>query len=378
MDYGTSFPFLRVTGLAGALLTLWVAPGAGQTGALERLSVHGFLTQAYGISDGHQRLGVTSHGTADYRVAALQFRYDASDRDAFVIQLSHERIGHSPLARLEPEVDLDWVFYERRFGANTTARVGKIRSPVGIYNEIRDVGTLLPMYRPPVTLYGEQFYTSETLDGVMVSQRVPLGDWSLEVDGFFGGWEYVQFDLESFAQVDGGLGTQVWLETPVRGLRLGGSAVRYTSRDILGAPEDFEDPQVLWRAALDGTFPRFFVRAEAFHVAFGAEEVGYMGEAQGYYGQASFSVTDRLGLVAQAEFTDLAVEVTADPQPFSFDDNIDRDLGFGVQYRAWPNVLLKLEGHRYRGYGIEDEFRLLGLTDRANVTYGLFSVSTSF
>lgn len=359
------------------LLAGGAAPAAAQDSPLDRLSIHGFLTQAYAMSDGHQYLGIPDHGTNHYRVAALQFRYDASDRDAFVLQLSHERLGNSPLDEFEPAVDLDWVFYEHRFGTNTTARVGKIRSPVGIYNEIRDVGTLLPLYRPPLALYGEQFYASETVDGVMVGHRVPLGDWTLQLEGFFGDWEYVQFDLETVAHVNGAVGTQAWLQTPLPGVRLGGAAVRYPVRDVLGAPDEFEDAEILWLGSLDATFRRTFVRGEGYHTGFGDEAIGYVGDAQGYYGQAGFNVTEQVSLVAQAELTDVAFDVLG-PQPFTFDDTLDRDLALGLRYQPSPFLALKLELHRYRGYSVEDEALTLGVDDPVNVTYGLLSVSTSF
>jgi hypothetical protein len=359
---------LFVLAVIGALLALRGAPAAAQSSSLDKLSVHGFLTQSYGISDGHQYLGIPSYGTAAYRVAALQFRYDPSDRDAFVLQLSHERLGRSPLNDFEPAVDMDWVFYERRFGDNTVARVGKIRSPVGIYNEIRDVGTLLPLYRPPVALYGEQLYSSETVDGVTLGHYRPLGDWRLDIEGFFGSWDYVQWDRETLAEVDGGLGTQIWLHTPIEGLRLGAAAIRFSSRNVAGAPEDLVETSTMWRGTVDGTFRRLFVRAEGYHTGFGdGPSSGYDGNAQGYYGQVGFNVSDEWSLITQAEFTDIALDVYG-PQPFSLDENIDRDLGLGLQYRYAPNLVFKLEGHRYRGYGTEDRLLLMGLDDPEHVT----------
>jgi hypothetical protein len=361
--------------LAGAFLAVYGVPAEAQD-RMDKLSIHGFMTQAYAISDGDQRLGVPSQGTADYRVAALQFRYDPSDRDAFLIQFSHERIGHSPLSDREPAVDLDWVFYERRFGDNTVARVGKIRSPIGIYNEIRDVGTLLPLYRPPVTMYGEQMYSSETVDGVMVGQHVPLGDWSLDLEGFFGSWNYLQWDLTSVAQVDNGLGAQLWVHTPIQGLRVGASAIRFTSRDVVGYPEDYEDTSTLFLGTLDGTFRRFFVRAEAYTVGFGEEAVNFEGTLRGYYAQSGVHLTDEVSLITQAEFTDLSFDVF-EPE-YELDETLDRDLGLGIQYRYSPNLMFKLEGHQYHGWGIENRMIIAGFDDPTTMTYGLFSVSTSF
>jgi hypothetical protein len=353
------------------------SPAAAQSGTLDRLSVHGFLTQAYGITDGHQYLGLTSNGTADYRVAALQFRYDDGDRDAFVIQLSHERIGRSPMGASEPAVALDWVFYEHRFGDHTVGRVGKIRTPTGIYNEIRDVGVLLPLYRPPTVLYGEQMYTSETVDGVMLGHRLPLGDWTVEVSGFAGGWEYLQIDFTTVAKVDKGYGGWIWVETPVQGVRAGGGAIAYTARNIQSADPDARDHQSMWLAALDGSFLRGFARAEYFRLSFGGDGLTHVGNAAGYHGEVGIELIPGWSVIGHAEFADLDIDVTS-PIPFSVHDNVDRDLGLGIRYQPSPTLAFKLEGHAYRGFRIEDERRIVGFDDLANTTYALFSVSTSF
>jgi hypothetical protein len=358
---------------AAAALSALGAPAMAQLP--EGLSVHGFMTQAYGRSDGRQIIGIGSDGTADYRVAALQFRYAYDARSAFVIQLSHERIGRSPLGDLEPAVDLDWAFYEHRFDDYTVARVGKVRSPIGIYNEIRDVGTLLPFYRPPVFMYGEQVYTSETLDGITLGRRFPLGDWELSVDGFVGSWSFVQLDYVTEATVDLGYGAQVWLQTPLDGLRVGAAGVRFTVRDILGAPADAEDPEALLVASLDGRFGAVGARSEFLHVAFGEDELGYTGTADIYYGELTLDVTDRLTLMGQAQWQDFAIEIPA--FMLSMDENLERDLSVGVRYAYRPNVVLKLEGHRYSGRNIEDEV-IFPWDERVRASYALFSVSTSF
>lgn len=360
----------------GVILGLPSAPAAAQSSALEGLSVHGFLTQAYGRTDGPQYNGLTDHGTADYRVAALQFRYDATDRHAFVIQLSHERFGQSVLTSREPEVDLDWAFYEHRFGDNTLARVGKVRMPTGIYNEIRDVGTLLPLYRPPDALYGELIYTNETVDGLMVGHRVPLGDWTVELDGFLGSWDFLQFDFETRAKVEGG-GLQVWLHTPLEGLRVGGAGIHYTARDLAGLDPHAEDGQTIWLAALDGTFPRLFVRGELLHLSYGEDSFGYGGSGLAYYGQVGVPVGASVSLIAQAERSLLDLDVFDFPAA-SLDGEMSRDLSLGLQFRASPHLVLKLEGHHYRGFVVNDEMRMAPGVPPTTLTYGLFSVSTSF
>ena len=62
-----------------------------------KLSVHGFLSLGWGITDGNQNLGLTEDGTAEYRSAALQLRFTATEWDSIVFQTSHERLGESVL-----------------------------------------------------------------------------------------------------------------------------------------------------------------------------------------------------------------------------------------------------------------------------------------
>ena len=340
-----------------------------------RLAVHGYLSQAYAAADDTPVLGIPEKGTTDYRTLALQFRYALGDRDTLVVQFSHERFGTSPFAAQKDDVELDWAFYEHRFSDALSAKVGKIQIPIGIYNEIRDVGTLLPFYRPPVFMYGEQVYTSETLDGITLGRRFPLGDWELSVDGFVGSWSFVQLDYVTEATVDLGYGAQVWLQTPLDGLRVGAAGMRFTVRDILGAPADAEDPEALLVASLDGRFGAVGARSEFLHVAFGEDELGYTGTADIYYGELTLDVTDRLTLMGQAQWQDFAIEIPA--FMLSMDENLERDLSVGVRYAYRPNVVMKLEGHRYSGRNIEDEV-IFPWDERVGASYALFSVSTSF
>lgn len=369
---------LLAAGLLAAAATGFPGEAAAQESLLDRLSVHGHLSQAYGMTDKHQYLGIPSEGTADYRTAALQFRFQATDRDAMVIQLSHERLGLSPLMGVEPSVDLDWVFYERRLNDATRLRVGKIVMPMGIYNEIRDVGVLLPLYRAPPLMYSERMYAVETLSGASLHGEKWLGqDWRLSADVFGGEWEYMQLDLETMGRARNGLGSQVWLWTPVQGLRVGASALRFTASNVMGMPEDYEEPQKTFGAALDATFERIFVRSELRHSRF------EIGTAEGYYGEVGVPLGRGFSLVAQAEFADFNWDLSSFfppgmPFPVTFDGNVARDQALALRWAPSPSLVFKLEGHRHRGYLTEDPLLNFLVDPPARFNYGILSVSTSF
>ena len=138
----------------GASVSVSVVHAQG-SGLLSKLTVHGYLTQAYADADfadgllvsphtDELNLGISEDGTFDYRTMAIQFRYEISAKDIMIIQFSSRTLGNSPIESVEDEIELDWAFYERRLGDNTSVKVGRVQIPSGIFNAVRDVGTILP------------------------------------------------------------------------------------------------------------------------------------------------------------------------------------------------------------------------------------------
>ncbi|HEV8578296.1 MAG TPA: hypothetical protein VGX68_04380 [Thermoanaerobaculia bacterium] len=328
-----------------------------------KVTFHGYLTQAYAQSDGHQFLGISEDGTADYRTAALQVRADISRDDAFVVQFSHERFGDSRIEEIKDDVELDWIFYERRFG-DSAVKVGRVQIPFGIYNEVRDVGTLLPFYRPSHNFYGEAAFSSETVDGIVLSHSFSLGkSWGLEADAHYGNWEFTtkNFVNGTYAvrDVDDSIGAELWLETPVSGLRIGAGAMRYNLQQPTG-----EAKWKVWHASLAGDFDRF-----AFHTEYKNVDIG-TGTAEAGYAHLGVNVTPKLTLNAQQELLYLETRTTRRTK-------LDDETIAGVNYTFHPGLVLKTEHHWSEGsFWLEDvpAFGVAGTKTR----YWLVSLSTSF
>jgi hypothetical protein len=266
----------------------------------DRLRVHGYLTQGYAKSDSLPVLGIGADATADYRNAALQLRYALSDVDNLVLQVSHRRMGSSVLAP-DGTVELDWAFYARRFGP-ASVKLGRFPTPMGIYSEIRDVGTLIPFYRPAESVYLEGF---ETLDGGMLSGGFVVGNWFLEASAYAGGADYrgqqVQPEgtflmTERLERVFGG---QLWVNTPIPGVRAGVGQLRFPI-DIPGLGEQ---DGVATVGSVDVSLDRAMVRAEASRLGLG----DYM-ESTAWYVQGGARAWRELWLNAQYELLDTEVE----------------------------------------------------------------------
>lgn len=362
-------------------ITILVPAAAHAQDFKPQFSINGYLTQAFGIADRHQTMGLTRDGTADYRRAAILARYTATPNDHFVVQVAHRRLGDSQTMQFEQNVKLDMAFYERRFSTGTNVKVGKIAMPFGIYNEVRYAGTLTPFYRAPFVIYRDGVYASETIDGAGVSQVVSGGEpWELSLDAYGGSFEGLEFGPvypPSSAPVYTGavlksknvLGGQLWLGTPLTGLRLGLAGRRQT--DMGGIYERPGGAQgKIWNASLDGNFDRWHLRAERAQMkTFGFEMIAS-------YAQAGVRVLPWLAVNAQSELRDESLRFT--PSSPWFDVEAGRDNALGLNLFFTPGTVLKLEGHAAKGYG----FMFEQITDSSapplTAAYFITSFSVSF
>jgi len=272
--------------------------------------------------------------------------------------------------------------------------VGKVPMPRGIFNETRDVGTLLPFYRAPLSFYTEGI---ETLDGITAARRIPLGDsWQLDATAYLGSWSFLQVQAEEAEHDEHGLsslvtdtraqramGGQVWLETPIYGLRLGFGGQRFAMQNegltgFFGAvhgheeeegaeeEEEARQPGSLWQASLDGNFDRVTLRGE--YQVFALEEITYYAG----YGQVGFRFADRLSAHVQAELSRVAHADEDGDLEFKH----TRDVAAALNFRLSPAMLLKFEGHLLNGHAFDTFIDPTGPS--ASGKYFITSISVAF
>jgi len=364
-----------------ALILLTALPAAAQESTQEnrdnnpssKVSIHGFLTQAYGITSDDQYFGIPNEGSSDLRKAALQVRYDGTSQDAFVVQLAHERWGRSPIAALHQDVELDWAFYQHTFSDSTSVRAGKLTIPFGANNQIRDVGVLLPFYRLP-SVYGEGFLTVETVSGASVNRPLVFGGWELDSTLYYGeGGEQVGLANRRL-RLEGVRGGQVWLTTPLHGIRVGAGGWRSKSDRAFSTLGPNREEILKARVfSIDGTFGPLRLLGEWETNVF--EEL----RSETWYGQASYAVTDKLKVNAQYQAGRLQNHRFQTPRVRFVDPKFERDLAASVTYAFRPDLMLRLEGHDYNGREIELPGSTTGIAAAAHkIQIYVLSLSTSF
>ncbi len=339
---------MRIRPILAAALVAAIAPRAAMAQEIfERLSIHSSVNVAYGKSDNQQAFGISKDGTTDYRAIALQFGYQIDDNDRVVTQFLNRTFGGSPLNEAAPAFYPVWAFYEHTFESGVKVKAGRAPLPRGLFNEVRFVGTLLPFYRVGRTVYGE---TLEQIDGVVVSKPWDLGGFRVETYGFAGG-----FDLRAVLAGAGGttvyqvrnentVGTQVWVNTPVEGLRFGGFVARYDNTPNLTLPDSMRpEPTTTAMFSAEAVRSRGFVRAE--YTRFDNDGTNTY---NAWYAQAG--VKPVAPLTIAAEYQEARIHVgLPDPVP-DVKLPLSQELTIGFTWATSANIAFKLEGHHITGY----------------------------
>ncbi len=364
MRKGSTVPSLaRCRNFTSALCALLWVSGPLQLSAEDlpdKLRIFGHLTQAYAESSLGSILGATKSGTTELNSLAVQFRWSISDRDAAVIQLAHENRSNDIFSPIGHDVEVDWAFYERRIGRTTALKVGRLNVPLGIYNEVLDVGTLLPFFHAPISFYSGVLNTAETVDGISISHIFAArSDWNLEAHAYYGGWDTAQQRVSSDAEfglvnldarAEDGVGVQLWLNTPTHGVRLGGGYLTWRL-DGPNTPPNTRDDWESYHVSLDVDTGKWLARAEWRDWSFEQDLGAFLGLSEsilartgrtGRYCQLGAWFTPRIGLFGQFEDISLRDDPGLQPQLRDF----HQDAALSANYRFRPDLVAKVEVHR--------------------------------
>lgn len=335
-------------------LTLLLAPAfAGAQD--DKLTIHGSANLAYGKSDKLPIDGVTQDGTSEYLVIALQFGYKVSEKDRVVTQLVHRKVGSSPLNAVTPDILPVWAFYEHRFDNGTSVKAGRSPLPRGLFNEVRYVGTLLPTFRVGSAVYGE---TLEYMDGIVVRKPFGLGgDWKLDASAFVGGYSLkVQLPTATGIRTldvrnENSFGTQVFLNTPIEGVRVGAFYNNYMSTPSASVPDAARPKRTTATMySAEAVFSKVFARSEV-NVFRQPKDPNFV-DYTSYYVQGGITPTDKITLVTEYSAGTNVVRFAGTPLP-DLDLPLNNDLTIGVVYKPNPQVAFKLEGHQVEGYSFD-------------------------
>ncbi|HQV30319.1 MAG TPA: hypothetical protein PKV71_00500 [Calditrichia bacterium] len=359
------------------------------------LQIHGYLTQAFAVSDKSQIFGIPTQGTSDYRSLALQFNYQSKNNENLVIQLSHRRVGRSPLQPYTRDIELDWAFFEKMLLDNLSFKFGRIQLPYGLFNELRDVGLVLPFFSVAQNFYPAGSYAGEALDGISVTYtHLFPGGWETNLDLFGGRWEWMEaIPLPNL--FDGGIQTYVSTAEfrPAGGIRLEIlppiTGMRMSLGNFTGNIYDTPSISSIYMKS-DGLFSASHISLEldrekyllvseyllAFFEDFSQREnLAYL--------MAGYRWNDQISTFLQGGFIhakNIAIPPALRSQYGNTTDIFaHQSVGAALNWRLNLYMLMKVEAHRVRSFLMEDKFvDYYSRNTGPETTYFIISLATGF
>src|SRR5229473_6147981 len=203
---------------------------------LADIEIHGFVTQGFLFTSHNNYLTMqSSAGSLAWTDGAVSFTDSLTDNLRVGIQLHMYQLGELG----GPNVQVDWASGDYSVNDHLGFRAGKVKTPLGLFNDSQDVDAvflwiLLPQSSYPVD--NKSFYLSHV--GGEVYGNLTLGDRAgkLQYRGYAG---QVYLDLTGgylkesadhglvFTSAPGGkvYGSDLRWASPLKGLTLGSSAV---------------------------------------------------------------------------------------------------------------------------------------------------------
>lgn len=215
-----------------------IAAWAGSAAAYDygKVDIHGFISQGYLSSNEYNYLAHNSKdGSFEYNEMGINFSSQLSDKLRIGVQFFARDLGDAANNR----VTVDWAFADYRFQDYLGLRIGRIKLPLGLYNDTRDMDMLRTSVVLPQGIYPDLLRDNTiAINGASAYGNVDMGA--------AGGLEYQvlagainsdrdsgtgKFTSDSIAAYGGQLagdadndtvyvGALRW-ETPLSGLRLG-------------------------------------------------------------------------------------------------------------------------------------------------------------
>jgi hypothetical protein len=356
-------------------LVLATLPRLVSAQELTDVRVHGFLSQGFMMSTANNYLGHSERGSFEFFEVGLNVSKELASDLRVGLQVFAQDLG--PIGNFEPFID--WAMVDWRLRPWFGIRAGRIKLPLGLFNETWDVDVTRTPVMLPESVYNPIFRdVLNAVNGASIYGVVDLGaggelDWNA-----YTGVVYVPpregiYDGESLAG-----GRLLW-NTPLAGLRLGGHVLHsnftlatevapgmsvtaeYNNWLQLGASAEYlTGPLTLtaefrdWSADTEYE-PAGIVPGSTYHT-------------DGGYAMAQLQANERLSFSAYYSLSFQDTEDRGNPATFH------KDAALGARFDITPEWILKGEGHYIDGTSdLTDDLNPDGRKRR----WGLFMAKTS-
>jgi len=190
--------------------------------------IHGFVSQGFILTTANNYLAQSEHGSFEFTEVGVNLTSQLTDDLRAGVQLFARDLG--PIGNYSAK--FDWFYLDYRFEDWLGIRAGRTKLPFGLYNDTNDIDVAHVPILMPQSVYpieNRDFLLAQT--GVELYGRAELGAGGALDYRAYGGTIFLDvgapaagspFTVESFT-IPYVVGGRLMWETPVEGLRLGGS-----------------------------------------------------------------------------------------------------------------------------------------------------------
>jgi len=314
--------------LASALtiVSIVALDGASAESLSDRIELHGFGYQDYMQTDSNAYLSADKRGTWDNNFLGLVTSVDINDRSKLWTQVE---------ANTTEGTRFTWFFVDYQFSEDLRGHIGRVKFPLGLYNEIIDAKFLQVTQLEPSLYQGAADMVHDSYHGVGLDYEQNIGHghilWQI-----YGGNAY-DTDPPVDSRDRRVIGGRITYRTPVSDLRVMLSSYRTNVELLANGTLHNEDRTIV---SVDYSPDRLDLKAEyALHQFFGVT-------SSAYYVQARYSLSDSFASYVRYDDAILDKDHRDDPAYYQ------KTFVVGMQYRFAGNLLLRVEDHLNHGYGL--------------------------
>ena len=238
-------------------------------GGLPPVDIHGFVSQGAIKSTHYNYLAKSERGSLDFTEVGLNFTTQVTDNLRLGFQLFARRLGTTGTFNAKA----DWFYFDYRWRDWLGFRGGRVKLPFGLYNEINDVDAARTPILLPQSIYplasrdfllaqsGGEVYGYVRMEGAGALDYHLYGG-AVEIDTPPQAGSPIQITAIETPYVVGG---RLFWETPIEGLRVGGSAQWLRLNLDLTAmmmPFTYQIPAFLWVSSVEYAARDFQLAAE--------------------------------------------------------------------------------------------------------------------
>ncbi|MBF0225452.1 MAG: hypothetical protein HQK76_08370 [Desulfobacterales bacterium] len=136
------------------------------------VNIHGYISQGYMQSDKNNYIAMTEDGT--FKIKEVGFNISTEFTSNFRAGLQVVSVQMGEIGGNEPKID--WAYGDYRWNNYIGIRIGKMKNPIGLYNETKDLDAVHTSIFLPSSAYIISLRDSLiALDGVGLYGNIPIG-----------------------------------------------------------------------------------------------------------------------------------------------------------------------------------------------------------